>query len=215
MNTSQPPTPRKPDIDLYRLILARITAAVSDPGLPPLTLEDNLAALHLVCIAVSRLNGLWRTNARLYGDGNKSLFAALRRLGFTDEQLQSEVFLKNKSTRGAQIGNTNALKYGLYTRLLAPAAAQLDENQATTIEDELALVRVMLLRLAMSLKDQPPAEFRKYIRAFNLINHALQVIQRLERSKALAFTLPDTSFMDSYLEEVNRILSAHGSPARE
>ncbi len=206
----------QPDIDFYRTILRRISAAVSDPSLPPLTLEENLAALNLVCIAVARLNGLWRTNARLFSGGTRNLFATLRRLGFTKDQLDVENFVKEKSSQGGQPGNTNALKYGLYSRAMTPAdAACLEATRDTAMEDELTLVRVMLRRVAESLSKEPPAEFRKHLRALNLVNAAIQVIIRLERSRMLAVTLPAFDQMEQYLETVDRFLSPPAAPSGE
>jgi len=90
----------QPDIDLYRTVLRRITAGLIDPSGPSPSLEENLAALQAVYIAVARLNGLWHTNARLFADDNKSLFTALRRPGFSEEQIDSEIFVKDKRPRG-------------------------------------------------------------------------------------------------------------------
>ncbi len=108
----------QPDIDLFRTVLSRVTASISDPNGPPLTHAENLAALQVVYIAVARLNGLWHTNARLFSDGNNSFFAALRRLGFTEEELDAGNYVKPKSRRGGRTGNTNALKiWALYSRV--------------------------------------------------------------------------------------------------
>ncbi len=101
------------------------------------------------------------------------------------------------------------LKYGLYTRVLpAEEAARLEAHQDTTIEDELALMRVMVYRVSMSLKTAPNLDFRAHLRTLNLINNAIGVIVKLERSKRMAFTMPDPAVMDQYLQEVKRLLSS-------
>ncbi len=165
---------------------------------------------------MARLNGLWRTNARLFSGGTKSLFSALKRLGFTEEHIDSEILVKEKGSQGGQPGNTNALKYGLYTRSMTPADVNcLEANRDTVMEDELTLVRVMLLRVAESLSKEPPAEFRKHLRALNLVNAAIQVIIRLERPRVLAVTLPAFDQMEQYLEAVNRFLAPPAAPSGE
>ncbi len=85
--------PLQPDILLYRTLLARITAGIAKDETTPASFSDNLAILHLVCIAVARINSLWRTNKRLSRDGVQPLLSAFKSFGFTDEELNPKFSL--------------------------------------------------------------------------------------------------------------------------
>jgi len=57
------------------------------------------------------------------------------------------------NVRGAPKGNLNALKHGFYSRLFrASERSELDDDQITSLENEITLLRVMMRR-TMQLAD--------------------------------------------------------------
>ena len=196
----------QPDINFFRLALLRLLSGLVDRTGPPPTLADNLALLHLVTVSVARLNGLWHTNARLFAEDPQSLFAALRRLGFSQEQLDTEFFVKDRKTWGGQTGNSNALKYGLYSHAIPTAEAARLEQESTPVKDEVTLLRVILLRTSMSYSAATDIDFKLRLKTMRLIERAIGVIEKLERTRGMAFTLPAPASLDETIDRIIREL---------
>lgn len=174
----------QPDILLYRTILARITAGIARDDPVPASFSDNLSILHLVCIAVARINSLWRTNKRLSQFGVQPLLSVFKNYGFTDEELHPGIFATPKGRRGAQASNTNALKGGSYGSILSPQETQ---NLA---QSELNLLRVLLFRAANSMSQSTELDLAVRLRALRVFTLAATIIERLERHKFSAFSTP-------------------------
>ena len=85
-------------------------------------------------------------------------------------------------TRGAQPGNSNALRHGLYSRNFTEAEnSSLDKDVQGEFTDEIALARIQVGRLSEMLLDYKNMPFENYIAASNALNNYLDRIQRLSR----------------------------------
>ncbi len=76
--------------------------------------------------------------------------------------------------RGAPLGNTNALKHGLYSRYISVTDdAEIENMPSDKSGDELALARVRLKTCLKRQLECPPAQWLEYE---HLINHYLRII---------------------------------------
>ena len=106
--------------------------------------------------------------------------------------------------RGAQPGNGNALRHGLYSVNFTETEMHgLDENIKGEFHDEIALARVQVGRLAEMLKDYKTMPFENYIAASNALNNYLDRIQRL--SRAQHFMYRNQTTMEQALAELASI----------
>jgi len=199
------PTPAdqlQPDIVLFRTLLARVAAALSKGEAALTSFTDQLALLQLVCLAVARINSLWRTNRRLYRDGS-GLFDELERLGFTEAQLQSGVFALPKRRRGGQAGNANSLASGLYASPLSPAETEkLVNKENLSMQNELDLLRVLVLRAAVAMRTAEGLDSKGQLKALRVFTQASTLIEKLERRKMPRFGSPQR--LDDLLARLDR-----------
>ena len=95
----------------------------------------------------------------------------------------------SKRKRGAQPGNRNALKHGLYsTPFRRDESARLESAHADFLDAEQDLLRVILLRASASLKENAHMSADQHLQALRLITLAigrLQSLYRLRRSASL------------------------------
>jgi hypothetical protein len=90
----------------------------------------------------------------------------------------------SKRKRGAQPGNSNALRHGLYSKNFTETELTgLDQDVKGEFTDEIALARVQAGRLSEILKDYKTMPFDDYIAASNALNNYLDRIQRLSRAQ--------------------------------
>jgi len=89
-----------------------------------------------------------------------------------------------RRSRGAQPGNTNALKHGLYTRSFrCLEAARLEGALPGKFEDETELLRVLILRTMSSLKENPPATPKEHLFALRQVTLAVGRLQSMVRTR--------------------------------
>ena len=116
----------------------------------------------------------------------------------------SSISTPTKRKRGAQLGNSNALRHGLYSKNFTEAEmSALDENIKGEFTDEIALARVQVGRLVEMLKDYKSMPFENYIAASNALNNYLDRIQRL--SRAQHFMYRNQTTMEQALAELAAI----------
>ena len=185
----------QPDILLFRAFIARLTAGLASGQVAPATFADDLAILHLVCIAVARLNSLWRTNERLFKNGDPGLFNAFKSVGFTAEQLQSDIFLTPRHPRGCPPGAANALKHGFYASAPSPAENPASEpasenKESPSVDSEIALLRVLTLRTYSAMSASTGLDLALHLRTLRIVTMAVTIIEKLERHKTPAFSDP-------------------------
>ncbi len=85
---------------------------------------------------------------------------------------------------GAQPGNSNALRHGLYSKYFSESEMQgLDKDIKGEFHDEIALARIQVRRLAEILEGYKNMPFEDYIAASNALNNYLDRIQRLSRAQ--------------------------------
>jgi len=111
----------------------------------------------------------------------------------------------SKRTRGAQPGNTNALKHGFYSPSFSPTelrdlATLLDENHG--LADEIALMRVQIRRLEEAASGQ--SNFDDLVTTVNALGAATTRLAGLLRTdQALIHRKDDiTSILAQAIEEV-------------
>ncbi len=104
---------------------------------------------------------------------------------------------KTHRKRGAQLGNTNALKHGFYTRrlletqpgsALACAAAELDEHQFPGMEEEINTLRLYIRRLVEvtpedATVDQMIGIVRTLDLSFASLTRLLRVTREIKRDQ--------------------------------
>jgi len=95
-----------------------------------------------------------------------------------------------KRNRGAQRGNTNALKHGLYTRTFRHSeAARLEAALEGAFKDETELLRVLILRTMASLKENPPATPKEHLFALRQVTLAVGRLQSMVRTRRASQTV--------------------------
>ncbi len=85
--------------------------------------------------------------------------------------------------RGAQPGNTNRLKHGIYSRHISVQVDQdIQDMSEDRNQDELALARTRLIACLDKQRDAPPEDWLFYERA---ISHYLMAIARFVNNNAV------------------------------
>jgi len=197
----------QPEINLFKVLIAR-TARMLKPidENPAPSFQESLAMLYVVSMAVSRLNSFYRTNEKLYAASDNSLIEFCTHLGFTQEQIDIELYGDGKRTRGGQVGNTNALKHGFYASVFKPGEIRkLEEMNKTEINDEIALLRVLIKRTVVSMYCLSNLDIFDYLRGIRVITFAGSCVEKLERTKRLVFEEPTTlgKIIEDSIAEVN------------
>jgi len=158
---------------------------------------------------VARINSLWRTNKRLSRDGVQPLLSAFKRAGFTDEELQPAFFASPKKSRGGQPDNSNNLINGLRASAFSPAESQrLAREPDHSVQSELNLLRVQVLRAAISMRTAEGLDVAQRLRALRIFTLANTIIEKLERRKLSSFSTP--SRLDDLID---RLLRTEGPEA--
>ena len=89
-----------------------------------------------------------------------------------------------KRRRGAQPGNSNALRHGFYAKSFTDAEmGRLDKDIEGEFVDEIALARTNAARLADLLKDYKNMSLDDFVSASNALNKYLDRIQSLSRAQ--------------------------------
>ena len=96
--------------------------------------------------------------------------------------------LSEKRKTGGQPGNRNALKHGLYSRLLLPDEKKsLDRDSVGKLDDEITMMRALLYRTLKSFKENPPASFMDHIHALRAISFAVTSLQGVFRAQKIVY----------------------------
>jgi hypothetical protein len=184
----------QPEINLFKVLIAR-TARMLKPinENPAPSFQESLAMLYVVSMAITRLNSFYRTNERLHSTNDDGLIELCKRLGFTQEEIDAEIYGAGTRTRGGQVGNTNALKHGFYASVFKPGEIRkLEEMNKTEINDEIALLRVLIKRTVVSLYCLSNLDIFDYLRGIRVITFAGSCVEKLERTRKLVFDEPVT-----------------------
>jgi hypothetical protein len=118
----------------------------------------------------------------------------------TDESADEKLFqyLESKKKRGAQPGNRNALKHGLYSRLLLPDEKKsLKKEGHGELDDEIELIRAYLFRTAKFFKENPPAKGPEYLVVMRTLTAAVTCLQGSYRTQKAVFD-KDIDLVDEF-----------------
>ncbi len=179
----------QPEIDLLKVLIARTAARLKPNGNnPPPPFNKSLSMLFVVSMAITRLNSFYRTNDKLFAASDDSLIEFLKALGLNQEEIDQEMYGSGERTRGGQIGNTNALKHGFYASAFKPEEIRkLDKMDKNEIDDEIALLRVLIKRTFISMYSQSDLDIFSTQRGIRVIIFAASCVEKLERNKMLVF----------------------------
>jgi hypothetical protein len=98
----------------------------------------------------------------------------------TIEEVQKD-FDDYRESRGARLGDTNALKHGFYSSAFKPdEIRRLDLADQSEIVDEISLLRTLNKRLLISMGDVSKLERLDQLRALRVITFSCICIERLE-----------------------------------
>jgi hypothetical protein len=184
----------QPEINLFKILIDRTALMLKplDEDSTP-SFHESITALYVVSMAVSRLNSFYRTNEELYAESDANLIELCTRLGFTQEQIEMELYGPAKKTRGGQLGNTNALKYGFYASVFKPdEIRKLEKITQAELIDEVALLRVLIKRTVVSMNDLSNLDLMDFLRCIRVITFAGACVEKLERTRKLVFDEPVT-----------------------
>jgi hypothetical protein len=93
-----------------------------------------------------------------------------------------------KRKRGAQPGNSNALRHGFYSQSFTDSEMQrLDGDVEGEFTDEIALARTNAARLAEHLKNYKNIPLDDFVSASNALNCYLDRIQSLSRAQRFMY----------------------------
>ncbi len=176
------------DINLFKILIARMLAAPPEELSRPDSFPENLAILQVVAVAVARLNSLCSTNKKLYTSGDLPMVEFYKRIGLSDSEIQAEMVGPRRRSRGGQPGNRNSLKHGYYASLFDPAEIRkLDQLKEHEVDDEIDLLRLLIKRTVASMP--PPAELApsERLRAVRVITYAVSCVEKLELTRSLVF----------------------------
>ena len=110
----------------------------------------------------------------------------------------------HKRKRGAQPGNSNALRHGFYARSFTDSEMhRLDKDIEGEFTDEIALARTNAARLAELLKNFHNISLDDFISASNALNNYLDRIQSLSRAQRFMYRSQTT--LEQALEELSHI----------
>ena len=106
-----------------------------------------------------------------------------------------------KRKRGAQPGNSNAVRHGFYSRFFTRAEMSgLDSDVKGEFHDEINLARVNAIRLAEVLQDYKSMSIEDFIAASNALSHYLDRIRSLTRAQK--FIYQNQTTVEQALEEL-------------
>jgi hypothetical protein len=184
----------QPEINLFKILIARtvrMLKPIGENSAP--SFHESIAALYAVSMAVSRLNSFYRTNEELYAESDADLIEFYKNLGFTQEQIDEELYGPTQKARRGQVGNTNALKHGFYASVFKPdEIRKLEKITKAELNDEIALLRVLIKRTVVSMSVLSNLNSFDYLRGIRIITFAGSCVEKLERTRKLVFDEPMT-----------------------
>jgi len=106
--------------------------------------------------------------------------------------------------RGGQLGNTNALRHGFYSKSFTLSEmSALDANVKGEFHDELSVCRVNAARLAELMQDYKNMSPKDFIAASNALNNYLDHIRSLTRDQR--FIYQNQTTIEKALEELQHL----------
>ncbi len=194
------------EIVLFKVIISRVALLLKPGGHSRLSFSDTVLTLHVVSLAISRLNSFYRANSLLNPDQNDGVRELMRRLGFPETEIDKEI---SSATAAAdpQAGESLSPRMGgFYASLFQPGEARhLEFFNKRELDDEIALLRILIKRTLKSLW-----RVRRYSPKYNDILHAYRVViyaaaclERLERTRTFVFhdRRPPVSVLELALKE--------------
>jgi hypothetical protein len=176
------------DINLFKVIIARLTSGLQADSRLSDSFTENLATLQVVSVAVARLNSLCATNKRLFASGDSELIEFCQQCGLTDEEVQDELARSSGFSRGAQPGNRNALKHGYYASVFDPAEVrQLDRVQESDLDEEIDLMRLLIKRTVASMPPRSGLSHSEVLKTVRVLTYAVYCVEKLELTRSLIF----------------------------
>lgn len=190
------------EIVLLRVIIDRIARSLK-PRDPPgrlardgtdLSFNETVFSLHVVTMAISRLNGFYRANRLLNPNDDDKLREFLRRKGFTEEQIHEEKFGSSSASASQEPERTSqaravaadALPGGFYASVFQPAESRrLHLFDKRDLDEEIALLRILIKRTlaSMNRKGHASPVYIDTLHAYRVIIYAAACLERLERTK--------------------------------
>ncbi len=120
-----------------------------------------------------------------------------------DKNENSKLELKNKG--GAPVGNNNALKHGFYAHSFHRSESKnFDSDILGQFEDEIALMRILILRTAESIKDNPQLSLMEYLIALRGVTHAVACLTSIYRTQKAVYNNGQTT-IEQAMEELSKI----------
>lgn len=183
---------RQNNIKFFKIIIARTAQRIKPSDANPLTFEENVAALHTLTIAISRLlNAINRKHQFLNSkesEYEKDIIEFLRRSGWSQEQIDHELYEQPApNKRGGQPSNLNALKHGFYSsHYTAKELNRLDKVQdEEDLSDEATLIQILMKRVFIGLNQNVHTTL--FLRAVRILAYADACLERLNQKRGLAF----------------------------
>jgi len=98
----------------------------------------------------------------------------------------NEPSIKNRG--GAPAGNANAVKHGFYSRTFRQAESKdLDGDMLGELQDEIALMRVLILRAAEFVKDNPQLSLAENLITLRGVTQAVTCLMAIYRTQKVVF----------------------------
>jgi hypothetical protein len=205
------------ETSLLKVLIDRTARQLLPVDQTALSFGDYVLGLHVVTMAISRLDSFYHTSECLSPDSDSKLREFCRRLGFSEDEVRLELYgfppsgsdsQSTKDQSAAHLGNTNALKYGFYASVFKPDEIRrlelLDKRQ---VDDEIALLRILIKRTVASMEGaaHPEPTFVEKMHAIRVITFACACLQKLERTRWLVFNEQPTleGLINRSIEEVS------------
>lgn|GEM_PF-1993307 len=204
----------QPEIDLLKVLIAR-TVRLLEPvsAETSLSYHQSLAMLSVVSLAISRLNSFYRSAEELGAAGDASLIEFCKRLGFSPEQIDQELYGPVDPAHRGRLGNTNALRHGFYASVFEPEEIRsLGKTTLNELTDEISLLRILIKRLVTAMRLVPGLPFFDVLKGVRVITYAASCVEKLDRTRRLVFSEPDTlhEILESAIDEFDAELKAAG-----
>jgi hypothetical protein len=179
----------QPEINLFKILIARTASLLKPLGENPApSFRESLSMLYVVSMAIARLNSFYCTNEKTSATNDDWSVELFKRVGFTQDEIDNEIYGTAKRMRGGQVGNTNALKHGFYASTFKPEEIRkLEKMDGIEINDDLVLLRTLIKRTVISMNGLSGLDIFEYLRGIRVITFAGSCIEKLERTRRLVF----------------------------
>lgn len=171
----------KPEINHFKILIARTASLLKPLGdTPAPSFRESLSMLYVVSMAIARLNSLYCTNEKTGAANDDCTVELFKRMGFSQVEIDNEIYGTGKRIRGGQVGNTNALKHGFYASTFkTEEIRKLEKMDEIEINDDLALLRTLIKRAVISMNGLSKLEIIEYLRGIRVIIFAGSCIEKL------------------------------------